>query len=669
MTSMYGRYGLSHREAARLGIRPLEYVEVEDPDFANEARYIPPDLDDLIEGYDLVWTLTIEQSYAEQRRWDEFISLREIIQNALDEEHEVYGYDNIAIRVETDNLGTWVKDRGRGLKYRAFMLGAHEKPCWTRGYFGEGLKVAALWFTSNIGDVYFFTKDVVYRCYYSNLADALVVVFGRSNVFINGTHVLMYDWWPPSKKSIHRIYVETSPYYKVVFRKDYPDEKCRYVMPNTILETPEGEEPALYVRDIFVNYFRNLFGGWRPRALYSYNLWWVELEPNRKNVQSSSDLLAEMSYLIVSSPDLLIDLLEQCIEEGEHGGTRYFELKPKYFEIELPFSDGIDRLTDYEADVLFDKVKEFCDLRGITGWAVESDLEAVIATGHEGGICLLIPFNMRPLFEKVPKAESFVIKSILDSTKGNVIDEKYLGLGKRIFLAVYRFMADKIAETKVVLYDGKRSYYDESKDVIFIAIDEVHEKRKFIHELAHAYGFKTYRSAPDVSENFERALERVAANIWDITMSTAYGRVISRIYAGGLYATRKDPSEFFGFYAEYYGNYQDFMFDPTIFIIPVDEDRRIYGFFHIHRYITGIPVEDYYMEFVGKRIDLIRKIWLRLSREKIVTRDILSELEREFPEIDELEMFPMIDTIVSRFEYIENIYYYDLIKDKYVPIL
>jgi len=143
----YKKYGLTKEIAAAKGIRPIEYVAIESPKFAEEASFIPEEVSDLIEKQELVWTLSIEATYGQRRRWNEFLAVREILQNSLDAEHEAVGYDNITVKIEEGRFGTWVKDRGKGINYKAFILGGEEKPCQMRGAYGEGLKIGLIWFT------------------------------------------------------------------------------------------------------------------------------------------------------------------------------------------------------------------------------------------------------------------------------------------------------------------------------------------------------------------------------------------------------------------------------------------------------------------------------------------------------------------------------------------
>ena len=72
-----------------------------------------------------------------RQEWGEWESIRDIVQNALDEaESYQWGYDN---------KGLWIADRGKGIGVADFLLGPPRlKSDYARGKYGEGMKVAAL---------------------------------------------------------------------------------------------------------------------------------------------------------------------------------------------------------------------------------------------------------------------------------------------------------------------------------------------------------------------------------------------------------------------------------------------------------------------------------------------------------------------------------------------
>ena len=73
----------SKEDITALGMRYLDYVEVESPEFVKEITTDNRDIAKLIDHYDLIWTLAIDESYAKRRGWNDLLAFREILQNAL----------------------------------------------------------------------------------------------------------------------------------------------------------------------------------------------------------------------------------------------------------------------------------------------------------------------------------------------------------------------------------------------------------------------------------------------------------------------------------------------------------------------------------------------------------------------------------------------------------
>ena len=67
-----------------------------------------------------------------RQEWGDWESIRDIVQNSLDEaEGYRWGYDE---------QGFWISDSGRGIAIADFLLGPPKlKPDYARGKFGEGM--------------------------------------------------------------------------------------------------------------------------------------------------------------------------------------------------------------------------------------------------------------------------------------------------------------------------------------------------------------------------------------------------------------------------------------------------------------------------------------------------------------------------------------------------
>ena len=654
MGDIYEKYGLTKEIAAAKGIRPLRYLKIESPEFAEEASKIPSEVADLIEKQELVWALSIESTYGQRRRWNEILAVRELLQNSLDAEHEAVGYDKVSVRIERDarGYGTWLKDRGKGITYKAFILGGEEKPCQMRGAYGEGLKLTLIWFTALSGApyrLYFFTRGkVVFTCYYSKLADALVIVFGRSKYSADGTHVFLWRYYMPLDK-FKKLYYKTAG-FKPVCKTVYSIANCEVPMPNLVL-SPGG---SLYVRDLYVNEITKITE--RKPAWFSYNLWWVTLEPNREMVNSLWNFKREVSYTLAECP-AITEMIEACLVKKSYGGTDYYELEDKYFETTI----------DYSAATIDDKVTEAVERlmkkHGITAFSSYGDFDGMTAVAHEGGVCVLMPTGMFPLFLKLPRASEFVLRSLKTMVEGAVpVDEHTLSGYARGYFQIWRLWQDYICpKAKVILIKGARSFYDNKTKTICMSeyALEYRESDTFIHELAHAYGFEQYKDAPDLSENFERALARVATEIYSFMYSNINKAAVDRCNEGCFNATPKTEEDFFdGIYKSLTSaTRSDLISNPRMFIIfykPHYTERWYY-------YLTGFigedrpPAEERYDKRVRESMKVLRELYNKFKRGEITWDEAVKVL-------DEMKLSLSLDVLSAEKL---MVYVYDIRKDKY----
>lgn len=643
---VYEEYGLTAKEAAMAGIRALDYVRIESPQFVEHCEEIPYALADMIDHFDLVWVLSVESSYAERRRWNDFISFREFLQNALDSMHESVGYENIKVDVSVNELGTWVMDRGKGLDHTAFLLGGKDKKCYLRGRYGEGLKVASLWFASRKHDIYIFTHDNVFKCWYPE-AGLLTVVFGKNKKYVYGTWILITDYKVPSE-DLRKLYYKLGDFH-VAFRHDTEHSDCPHKMPNLILEPGD----CLYVRDIFVNKISEMFG---TPSYFSYNLWWVDLEPNRVQVQSTWELQKEMAGLLVNTPKIT-DIIDACMVQKEYGGIYYFLVEPRYYELQL-------RFTEPPAEIARAITAHFSD---IAAYSVPGDLDAVAATAHEGGKCILIPNDLIPLFSNMRSAADFVIDSKKESLEGATkIDERTLSQSSRGTLRAWRLIADyAVRGIKIVVISGNRSFY--RNKTIYIAEDELEigKVSTLIHELSHALGEDLYGNATDLSENFEDALAKVGSLIYGIMHDEQMSKAIQRAELGGaIFAESKSNYDFFSprlyeYYKSHPRDLEDELIFPTPIILVVDREKI---------QATGVitveekPMEEYYYIQLEEKLEryknFINELFADREKCEIQVRERCKEIEIYFP----YHLASYIRDTASRIE----IFVYDLKEDKYI---
>jgi len=98
--------------------------------------------------------------------------------------------------------------------------------------------------------------------------------------------------------------------------------------------------------------------------------------------------------------------------------------------------------------------------------------------------------------------------------KAKVVDESVLPLRIRGYIEFAKRLAEILGirvEVKAVYGDN---FYDPQAKLVGLSIRELEKPvmalGAIVHEIAHAYGDARYGSAPDISENFERALTYVA---------------------------------------------------------------------------------------------------------------------------------------------------------------
>ena len=232
-------------------------------------------LEGILIYYDSLFLIGITKEYILKRNFDELKALREIIQNALDENELTFGKPFVEIR--KDSLGTWIIDKGRGIKLQDLLVGFSNKECWMRGYYGEGLKIAAGYFLSLNRPVYIFTDENVFRfIYYDEENPKLYVILGKTNKKFEGTSVLIKDYYP-SDETLNKIVIFNNKevYERKIDEVYVASEECNFPKPYAIYD----HHNLFYVRNILVGETSKIA---RRRSLFSYDVWWFRLDVSRE---------------------------------------------------------------------------------------------------------------------------------------------------------------------------------------------------------------------------------------------------------------------------------------------------------------------------------------------------------------------------------------------------
>lgn len=358
----------------------------------------PHDLASMIAGYDALFSTGLSKDYVDKREFNLFISLRELIQNALDEEELVTGQPHV--QFEQDIHGMWIIDSGRGLKIEALRMGESNKDCWMRGYFGEGLKLAASYLMLNRIPIYIFTKHIVLK-FLALPEDArnpgIFILLGRSKEEVKGTRLLLYGYRPDAGfiKKIVRFW-NSELENKLITEVKFPSKDCPKEMPSAIFDFPN----LLYIRNMYVG---EMSQAAKRKSLLSYDLWWVRLDVSRKLMtQTTPQLFFEIAKLLTLSETARRKFAEKLVETGMLKTKKIstglvIEFTPLFSIVEghlfvYAFPDG---MLDAFADVL-GLVEKRDLIRRVTSH------EEVEKATLQGLIPLLLPYEISDRFSSIP---------------------------------------------------------------------------------------------------------------------------------------------------------------------------------------------------------------------------------------------------------------------------
>ncbi|MBE0425891.1 MAG: hypothetical protein IBX72_04490 [Nitrospirae bacterium] len=358
----------------------------------------PPELGSRIAGYDALFSTGLSKEYVDKREFNLFISIRELIQNALDEEELLSGRPEV--QFEQDSEGIWIMDNGRGLTIESLRMGESNKECWMRGYFGEGLKLAASYLTLNHIPFYIFTKDKILK-FLVHPEDAhnpgIFILLGRSKEEVKGTKLLLYGYRPEPEfiKKLVRFW-NSELENKLVAEVKFSTSDCPKEMPSAIFDFPN----LLYIRNMFVGEMSHVA---KRKSLLSYDLWWVRLDVSRKLMtQTTPQLFFEIARLLGLSAVARKRFVEKLVETGmlktkKIGKKFAIEFNPIFSIVEghlfvYAFPEG---MFDTFVDVLgLAEKKDY--IRRVTS---HEEVERAIS---QGMIPLLLPYEISDRFGSIP---------------------------------------------------------------------------------------------------------------------------------------------------------------------------------------------------------------------------------------------------------------------------
>lgn len=349
-------------------------------------------------GYDALFSTGLTKDYIDKREFNHFISLRELVQNALDEEELITGEPQIQFKQDLN--GFWIIDNGRGIKIEDLRMGESNKECWMRGYFGEGLKLAASYLTLNKIPVYIFTQNMILKflAIPENARNpSIFILIGRASEKVKGTKILLYGYKPDPAVIKRLVRFWNSDFdNKLIAEVKFPSNDCQKEMPSAIFDYPD----LLYIRNMYVGKMSQIA---KRKSLFSYDLWWIRLDVSRKLMtQTTPQLFLEISKLLSFSEIARKKLAEKLVESGmlkliRMGRGLVIEFNPIFSIVEghlfvYAFPDG-----------MLNAFLEVLGLENKKGYicCVTSNEEVEKAVS-QNLIPLLVPFEISDRFSDVP---------------------------------------------------------------------------------------------------------------------------------------------------------------------------------------------------------------------------------------------------------------------------
>jgi hypothetical protein len=285
--------------------------------------------------WDALMPIGVTSEYVKKREFTDLIAVRELLQNALDETEEVFGEP--LVNVKTDSLGTWIEDKGRGIPVEAFRIGGGSKETWMRGYFGEGLKIAAAYLVLKNIPVFFFTKNLVFSLVFlpekSDNPGAFLLL-GKNEKTVEGTKILLFGFHQDEVVTQRLVRLWNKELVgKQIAQEYFSSDDSEKQMPSAIFNYPD----ELYIRNMYIGRMSEVA---KRVSLLSYDLWWFRLDVSRKLMTQSIPLLfVEIAKVLERSESCRKIFVEKLVESKMLKITTlndkpYIEFNPVFATVE-----------------------------------------------------------------------------------------------------------------------------------------------------------------------------------------------------------------------------------------------------------------------------------------------------------------------------------------------
>jgi hypothetical protein len=465
-----------------------------------------------------------------RQEWGEWEAIRDIIQNALDEcEYYTWGYDD---------EGLYIRDVGKGVAVADFLLGPPKlKPDYSRGKFGEGMKIAAL---ALIRMGYPVRVETVGR--------ELWIIFLEQKV--NGHAETLAALWRPNERrlgTVFHIVGYRGPAFEDRFAVNLPKSSIIAESPsklhkpirrfNQLIQHEFEITPAsgwyekgagvsrIFARDI---YMRDI------SSPYSYNLWSFDMAPDRHAPKDEDHMWAD------------IGRLWSCVTKVEHLQVFLQMIKsPPLLETDESHSVsmgswdmGIEPVTQKEyAEFVRENASVWQEAwRRVMGdnaiIRIDEKWDGLVK--HLGYKSVSVQHSVRDTLSRAITTDRELVRAsqerlreveIVPDERLDPVPLTHLKLAREITKRVFPFSppAGVYAASIPPASDRTRTagLYSTATGEVYIAMEQMPRMRKVIdtlvHELAHHRQYRRTGEADDLTPIHMEAMQAIAADVVKIT--------------------------------------------------------------------------------------------------------------------------------------------------------
>jgi len=356
------------------------------------------------------------------------------VHNSLDEMQATTGV--ASYKTEVTSEGIEISDSGRGIGIHNLLMGSSEKPTWARGRFGEGLKVGlmtllARGYEPEIYSGSYYIKpmfiDMKFKTAeppYYIIERIFVIAYKKIHPPVEGTIVKIKGLFDDYRE---RFAVNLGEY--VIFSQEVRD--AGKIFYRQILNLGRGPK-KIFVKDIYVCDADSIIT--YGKALYSYNLVWVNLDESRR-IPVSAHVFFELGKLYADCDiyDVWVSVLEVLKAE-----------KDDYIEYHMELPAHIDTLS------VQNTIK--------SAWDVVFGSDAVLVTDRTlekfvdwlGYKAYRLPWCFTEPFKKFMRTDKSEVKEFHEMKRGRIPEEEY-GSIERARLEAAKIIADELCH---LVYGG-----------------------------------------------------------------------------------------------------------------------------------------------------------------------------------------------------------------------